>query len=59
VSSNGSDHVDAAVVVVGMIKANENRRKHSASSFRAKNSVDSLSEDSGSCVCVGSEICAY
>lgn len=35
------------VVVVGMIKANENRRKHSPNSFRAKNSVDSLSEDSG------------
>lgn len=33
--------------VVGMIKANENRKKHSTSNFRTKNSVDSLSEDSG------------
>lgn len=46
-SSEDGKVSNSAVVVVGMIKANENRRKHSSSSFRAKNSVDSLSEDSG------------
>jgi hypothetical protein len=45
-SSEDGKVSSSAVVVVGMIKVNENRRKHS-SSFRAKNSVDSLSEDSG------------
>lgn len=45
--SSEDGKVSSVAVVVGMIKANENRRKHSSSSFRAKNSVDSLSEDSG------------
>lgn len=46
-STSSDEKVSSSVAVVGMIKANENRRKHSSSSFRAKNSVDSLSEDSG------------
>lgn len=46
-SSEDGKVSSSAVVVSGMIKANENRRKHSSNSFRAKNSVDSLSEDSG------------
>lgn len=46
-SSEDGKVSENAIIVVGMIKANENRRKHSSSIFRAKNSVDSLSEDSG------------